>query len=296
LTKYTPKSSTHLILPETHLKHGYIRLENRPYAEVSSSKNLRYHDCFGAITYESGTKYFGEWKYNKRHGQGTITIVDGTKYVGEWKNGKSDGEGTLTYANGDKYIGEFKNHKENGQGTITYANGTKYFGEWKDKKRHGQGTITFGPRSEWAGYKYVGEWKKGKPTKGTGIYPDGSVYIGQIKNSKRHGQGVYTESNGTIKEGVWKQDIFQYEKKTPYSKKTEKPLSLESEFNKLSKKQREQLQSNLKKLDFYQLSIDGSFGNGTASALVAYNKKHLGNSNLKKSKNVDKLFNKILMK
>jgi hypothetical protein len=38
LTKYTPKSSTHLILPETHLKHGYIRLENRPYAEVSISK------------------------------------------------------------------------------------------------------------------------------------------------------------------------------------------------------------------------------------------------------------------
>jgi hypothetical protein len=36
LTKYTPKSSTHLILPETHLKHGYIRLENRPYAEVST--------------------------------------------------------------------------------------------------------------------------------------------------------------------------------------------------------------------------------------------------------------------
>ena len=37
MTKYNPKSSTHLILPETHLKNGYVRLENRPYAEVSYS-------------------------------------------------------------------------------------------------------------------------------------------------------------------------------------------------------------------------------------------------------------------
>ena len=98
----------------------------------------------------------------------------------------------------------------------------------------------------------------------------------------------------------WKKIVYnkiklQYEKKNPDSPNTVKPVSLKSEFNKFSKKQREQLQLNLKKLDFYQLSIDGSFGKGTASALVAYNKKYLGNSNLKKSKNVDKLFNKILM-
>jgi hypothetical protein len=37
LTKCTAKSSNHLILLETHLKHCYPRLENRPYAEVSTN-------------------------------------------------------------------------------------------------------------------------------------------------------------------------------------------------------------------------------------------------------------------
>ena len=51
----------------------------------------------GAIyLWENGTKYMGEWKDVKKHGQGTETWSNGEKYVGEFKDGKYNGQGTLT--------------------------------------------------------------------------------------------------------------------------------------------------------------------------------------------------------
>jgi len=38
--------------------------------------------------WENGTKYMGEWKDGKKHGQGTETWSSGWKYVGEWREGK----------------------------------------------------------------------------------------------------------------------------------------------------------------------------------------------------------------
>ena len=54
------------------------------------------------------TSYVGEWKNNKKNGQGTITWYDHHKYVGQIKNGQPHGQGTLTFTNGEKYVGEFK--------------------------------------------------------------------------------------------------------------------------------------------------------------------------------------------
>jgi len=46
--------------------------------------------------WENGTKYLGEWKDGKKHGQGTYTYGKGEwevdKYVGEWKDGKWNGQ------------------------------------------------------------------------------------------------------------------------------------------------------------------------------------------------------------
>ena len=75
-----------------------------------------FDNCFGSYTYDDGGKYVGEWKDDKRHGQGTFTTSVG-KYVGEQKNNKADGQGTMTYPNGDKYVGEWKDGKNQGQGT-----------------------------------------------------------------------------------------------------------------------------------------------------------------------------------
>ena len=73
-----------------------------------------------------------------------------------------------------------------------------------------------------------------------------------------------------------------------------RPSQLKTAFKKLSKENRKQLQSNLKDLGFYKSSIDGLYGKGTAGALTAYNKQNLNGADLKKSENVEKLFNVVL--
>ena len=65
--------------------------------------------CQGTFTDpRGGGKYVGEWKDNRKNGQGTETWPDGYKYVGEWRDNFKNGRGTLTFPNGDKYMGEFK--------------------------------------------------------------------------------------------------------------------------------------------------------------------------------------------
>ena len=91
-------------------------------------------NCFGTYIWDSGGKYVGEFRNDKRHGQGTYTWADGTKYVGEYRNGKRHGQGTLTAANGDQYTGEYRNGKFHGQGTKIYADGRVKEGIWKDGK------------------------------------------------------------------------------------------------------------------------------------------------------------------
>ena len=65
-------------------------------------------NCEGTYTYANGSKYVGEWKDGKKHGQGALTYVSGNKYVGEYKDGKpwegtgyeKDGNVAFTYSEG----------------------------------------------------------------------------------------------------------------------------------------------------------------------------------------------------
>ena len=95
-------------------------------------------------------------------------------------------------------------------GTYTFANGEKYVGEYKDDKRNGQGTNT---------------------------WPNGKKYVGEWLDDKANGQGVLTLANGTVQEGVFKNGVFQYAQKTPYSSN---PSFLQVAFNDLSQFQRKQ--------------------------------------------------------
>ena len=106
------------------------------------------------IKYQILKKYVGEFKNDKKHGQGTETWEDGRRYVGEFKNGQANGLGTHTWKNGEKHVGEFKNDKANGLGTHIWPDGYKYVGEYKNNKKHGQGTETWED-----GRRYVGEFK-----------------------------------------------------------------------------------------------------------------------------------------
>lgn len=167
------------------------------------------HNCFGSQTYTDGTKYVGEWKNGKYHGQGTLIPPPnsewaGDKYVGEFKNDKYHGQGTYTYSNGDKYVGEYKNNYKDGKGTTTYANGSVYIGEYKDGERHGMFTVTHAN-----GDKYVGEYKNSKKDgQGTYTYANGDRYVGDFKDGERSGQGIATFADGDYYVGEFKNGKF----------------------------------------------------------------------------------------
>jgi hypothetical protein len=72
-----------------------------------------------------------------------FSLDDGSKYVGEYKDGKRHGQGRIMSTHGENYVGEFKDNNRHGQGTITLPNGKKYVGEWQDGEMHGQGTETY---------------------------------------------------------------------------------------------------------------------------------------------------------
>ena len=116
---------------------------------------------------------------------------------------------------GDIYQGEYLNGQASGQGTYIWKNGDKYVGEWKSDIRNGKGTFTYGPKSDRAGTIYIGDFKNGRANgKGKAIALDGSVYEGEVKDSERSGQGTFISAEGVVQHGIWKNDKFQYAKKS----------------------------------------------------------------------------------
>ena len=92
-------------------------------------------NCYGTYTWASGSKYVGEYKDGKRHGQGTYTWPDGNKYVGEYKDNKRNGQGTFTFADGSKDVGAWENDDLNGYAITYFANGSiNQEGIFKDDK------------------------------------------------------------------------------------------------------------------------------------------------------------------
>ena len=101
------------------------------------STTTYWHNCLGTDNYPSGSRYIGEWKDGKEHGQGIFIWADGEEYIGQWMNGKKHGQGTYTYPSGAKYVGEYQNGVRRGQGTYTYPSGAKIVGEWANGELNG---------------------------------------------------------------------------------------------------------------------------------------------------------------
>ena len=80
--------------------------------------------------------------------------------------------------------------------------GDKYVGEWKDDKSHGQGTYTYAN-----GDKYVGKYQDGKRHgQGTYTFASGNQYVGEYQDGKMDGQGTFTWADGDKYVGEFKDD------------------------------------------------------------------------------------------
>ena len=175
------------------------------------STTTYWHNCLGTDNYPSGSRYIGEWKDGKEHGQGIFIWADGEEYIGQWMNGKKHGQGTYTYPSGSKYVGQWMNGKKHGQGTYTFPDGEGYIGQWKNGEKHGRGTYTYP-----SGAKYVGEYQNGvRRGQGTYTYPSGAKIVGEWANGELNGYAVEYNADGTIlKQGIWKDDEFQIAQNT----------------------------------------------------------------------------------
>ena len=112
-----------------------VRLEDK--------EDTYWDNCIATYTWTNGDKYIGEYKDNKKYGQGTYIFG-----LGEW--------------NGDQYIGEFKNDKYHGAGIYIHSDGASYVGMYIDGLLNGLGTYTFSDGKVWQGQFKKSKFIKGK--------------------------------------------------------------------------------------------------------------------------------------
>jgi len=207
--------------------------------KYSGKMNDGKRNGFGTHTLLNGSKYVGDWKDDKMHGEGIYT-VNNYQYKGQFNDGNFNGNGSLITLNlwgdtlnkfegefedgkfingtvieedrslytGYRYVGEYKLGKRDGYGSYyAYENDYMYMGEWKDNKKHGNGTADWG-----GGYVYEGEWKDGKEEgQGSFSYANGGKYLGEWKDGKKEGQGSITfgigDFEGESYSGEWKNNM-----------------------------------------------------------------------------------------
>jgi len=102
-------------------------------------------NCLGSFKYMGGSEYIGEWKNNKRHGNGVfrsgVLIIPNRQFshMGEWQNNKRHGEGTMFFGRwqtkgkwdqGEPY-GDFVT-KDNFNGKEKKINLEKGSGRWDE--------------------------------------------------------------------------------------------------------------------------------------------------------------------
>ncbi|XP_044313803.1 MORN repeat-containing protein 3 [Drosophila rhopaloa] len=117
----------------------------------------------------SGLVYEGHWQMGQRHGYGTLRRKETNGsilriYVGEWRQDKRNGEGKQFYPDGSVYFGQWLANQRSGQGIFWMADGGVYVGEWLLDQMHGKGVLFTAN-----GNRYVGQFEGGCKS-GAGVF------------------------------------------------------------------------------------------------------------------------------
>jgi len=149
-------------------------------------------NCFGEA-FNNGSRYVGEFKNGKPHGQGKLTWRF-NQYIGEFKEGRFDGQGTLNYksrisADLGTYVGSFKDGKRSGNGVMNLPDDDVFTGEYLNDLRHGKGVMKYK-----GGKVYEGEYRFDKEDgQGVLLYENGDKYIGLFEKGvpTKQGEMIY---------------------------------------------------------------------------------------------------------
>ena len=98
--------------------------------------------------YSNGNTYQGQWKNNKRHGQGTYVFRTGHKYEGSFRNNLKHGKGTYYWPEGIKYVGNFVNDKKEGEGILYTQDGLEIKGIWENEEYLGSKELVLKKQNE----------------------------------------------------------------------------------------------------------------------------------------------------
>eukprot|EP00003_Mantamonas_plastica_P032891 TRINITY_DN914_c0_g1_i1.p1 TRINITY_DN914_c0_g1~~TRINITY_DN914_c0_g1_i1.p1 ORF type:complete len:719 (+),score=229.47 TRINITY_DN914_c0_g1_i1:95-2251(+) len=200
----------------------------------------------GKRHYENGSFYKGDFYYGEREGKGEFFDAKlNERYIGEWKGNKRHGQGRHELTDGSTYIGGFENHKRSGLGIFVShlpkedggLDGSQLVSredivstvydtivETLSEEEESDEVPLFVDNLNLNCDVFNGQWKNGlRDGIGRQEYRDGSYYEGDWCQDKRHGDGIFWDAaTGIHYQGSWANDrpvdmpthltvLFQYE-------------------------------------------------------------------------------------
>ena len=173
---------------------GCTSLTPQAYLTRQTLQSFRYDYQVAGAVVKSPTQlsdnsvYVGQWKGEKRYGQGTCYLSNGGLMEGYWSNGLHL-KGRTIYPNGDVYEGDYCYRRRHGQGRFQDYKGLySYQGQWQHDRKYGFGIESTSDGATYEG-AFVNDMKQGK---GTLRLPAGEVYIGDFWGNQKHGTGKLT--------------------------------------------------------------------------------------------------------
>lgn len=128
-------------------KGFFMNSKFQGYGEVSYTNKTYYQGCFnhgtkenfGYSEFDDGSKYIGNYLFNKMNSCGLFEWPAGHCFFGNWKDDKMHGKGKYTWKNGDIYIGCYQNDLRHGEGEYFFAERNSVLrGTWMYGKKHGR--------------------------------------------------------------------------------------------------------------------------------------------------------------
>lgn len=102
----------------------------------------------GRLIDVSGNVYIGEFKDNRRHGQGTFfDVEENSMFVGTFDKGYKEGFGKLTFVDGSYFEGNYYCGLRSGQGLDFRSVSHYYQGNYNSNLPHGYGRLLLTGRS-----------------------------------------------------------------------------------------------------------------------------------------------------